>query len=205
MQVLLTGKRRLPGFEGEWKRVMLGDAFDERVETGRGDLKLLSISGSLGVVDRDSIEKRDSSNEDKSKYRRIAPGDIGYNTMRLWQGVASLSSLEGIVSPAYTIIVPRDSVDGLYMSYLFKTDFMINKFYAHSQGLVDDTKNCKYPHFAEIKAVIPSKMEQIHIAKVLNLSDQEILRLESHLAALKLQKKGLMQELLTGRSGFLKA
>ncbi len=206
MQVLLTGKRRLTGFSdgsengrGAWRTVRLGDVFEERVETGRGDLKLLSISGSLGVVDRDSMEKRDSSNEDKSKYRRIAPGDIGYNTMRLWQGVASLSTLEGIVSPAYTIIIPKDSIDGQYMSYLFKTESMINKFYMHSQGLVDDTRNCKYPHFAEIKVAIPPKKEQLQIAKVLNLSDQEIRLLETQLTSLKVQKKGLMQELLTGR------
>ena len=98
----------------------LGELFTERVEIGRTDLPLVAITGQNGVVPRDSLTKRDSSSEDKSKYLRIMPGDIGYNTMRMWQGVAGLSQIEGIVSPAYTILIPSKQIDGQFAAYLLR-------------------------------------------------------------------------------------
>ena len=103
MQRLLSAKLRLPGFSEPWKIHKLQELFTERNETNRTDLPLLSITGDRGVILQTESEKRDTSNDDKSKYKRIAKGDIGYNTMRMWQGRSALSGLEGIVSPAYTI------------------------------------------------------------------------------------------------------
>jgi type I restriction enzyme S subunit len=91
MQQLLSGARRFPGFTRPWHEHHLGDLFAERVEIGRSDLPLLSITADRGVVPRDHLDRRDTSNADKSQYLRIAPGDIGYNTMRMWQGVSALS------------------------------------------------------------------------------------------------------------------
>jgi len=96
MQNLLTGKKRLTGFIGEWKIVKLGRLFRERSESGHIYLPLISITGENGVVSRDTVGKKDTSSEDKSNYKRICPGDIGYNTMRMWQGVSGLSSLEAL-------------------------------------------------------------------------------------------------------------
>jgi type I restriction enzyme, S subunit len=199
MQQLLSGKKRFPGFEDEWKEVKLGDIFTERKETNRPDLKLLAITSKQGVIDRDNLEKRDTSNEDKSKYKRIAPGDIGYNTMRLWQGVAALSPVEGIISPAYTVVTPNEEIDGEYMSYLFKYPPMIHLFYRYSQGLVSDTWNCKFSHFSQIKIKIPGKAEQEKIASVFKAVDRELITYKQKLKALQTQKKGLMQQLLTGK------
>lgn len=199
MQKMLTGKLRFKEFEGEkWKEFKLGEVFSERLETGYINLKLIAITGKNGIVDRDDIDKADTSNEDKSKYKRILKGDIGYNTMRMWQGVSGYSNFEGIVSPAYTVIIPKKNVDGLYMSYLFKTKHMIYTFWRYSQGLVDDTLNCKYHNFALVKAYLPIKDEQQKIAHTLNKLDKENEILSKQLEALKEQKKGLMQKLLTG-------
>ena len=107
MQQLLTGKRRLPECREPWLKKKLGEVFCERKETNHPELPLLSVTGSRGVIPHSEIDRKDSSAEDKSKYKRIAPGDIGYNTMRMWQGVSALSCLEGIVSPAYTICVSQ--------------------------------------------------------------------------------------------------
>jgi len=74
MQQLFTGKKRLPGFDGEWKEFKLGELFSERVETNRQDLPLLAITGNRGVIPADEIERRDSSSADKSRYKRIAWG-----------------------------------------------------------------------------------------------------------------------------------
>jgi len=100
MAELLTGRRRVARFQTEWRSWHLGELFQERVENNRNDLPLLSITREEGVVPRNGLERKDTSSEDKSKYLRICPGDIGYNTMRMWQGVSALSRHEGIVSPA---------------------------------------------------------------------------------------------------------
>ena len=199
MQQLLTGKKRLPGFSGEWKEVKLGDIFDERNETNRDDLPLLSITGDKGVIYQSDSDKRDISNDDKSKYKRICPNDIGYNTMRMWQGRSALSELEGIVSPAYTIVTLRENVNVRFMAMLIQQPRVVYDFWTHSQGLVSDTLNCKYPDFCQVKVRIPTKEEQTAIASVLVKADKEIELAKDKLASLRSQKRGLMQQLLTGK------
>src|SRR5699024_1441801 len=109
MQQLLTGKKRFPEFEGEeWVEVKLGEVFTERKEKECSHLDLVAITTERGVIDRDKLDRKDTSSSNKDNYKRIAPGDIGYNTMRMWQGVSGYSELEGIVSPAYTIVTPID-------------------------------------------------------------------------------------------------
>lgn len=199
MQNLLTGKKRLKGFSGEWKIFHLGEMFTERNETRYYDLPLLSV-GSNGIYPQSDSIKKDTSNEDKSKYKRICPGDIGYNTMRMWQGRSALSQLEGIVSPAYTIVKPKKNADSLLFAYLFKMPKLTNLFWRNSQGLVDDTLNCKFKDFAIIKVSLPNtKGEQTAIAAVLQTADKEIQLLKMKSEKLKEQKKGLMQVLLTGK------
>jgi type I restriction enzyme S subunit len=198
MQQLLTGRKRLPGFEEKWKELTLGDLFDERTECNNHHLPLLAITGSRGVILASEIERKDSSAVDKSRYKRIAPGDIGYNTMRMWQGVSAVSKLEGIVSPAYTICIPTDTVDVRFMGYLFKFMPIVNLFRRYSQGLVDDTLNLKFHNFVQIKVRIPILREQRRICEILSTADGEIKDLAEKLSALEKQKRGLMQKLLTG-------
>ena len=199
MQQLLTGKKRLKGFEGKWKEVRLGEIFDERNESNRGDLPLLSITGDRGVIYQSESDKRDTSNDDKSKYKRICPNDIGYNTMRMWQGRSALSELEGIVSPAYTIVTPKETVDVRFMAMLIQQPKIVYAFWTHSQGLVSDTLNCKYPDFCQVKVTIPSKKEQTAIAELFYKIDKGIELAKQKLSSLQEQKKGLMQVLLTGK------
>lgn len=199
MQHLLTGKKRLPGFAEEWKVMHLGEMFTERLEIKHYNLPLLSI-GQNGVYPQGDSVKKDTSNNDKSKYKRICPNDIGYNTMRMWQGRSAISALEGIVSPAYTVVTPTENCDSVFFSYLFKTPKMTNLFWRNSQGLVDDTLNCKFKDFSLVKAILPQEREeQSAIAKVLQTADKEIELLKTKQDQQKLQKKGLMQVLLTGK------
>lgn len=199
MQQLLTGKKRLKGFSGEWITQELSAMFSERIEKNCRDLQLLAITGTKGVVPRTELDLKDNSSEDKSKYLRICAGDIGYNTMRMWQGVSAYSNYEGIVSPAYTILKPKNSVDAKYFAYLFKLPEIVFFFYRFSQGLVDDTRNLKYSNFKKIRVDFPRDVnEQSAIAKVLSTADNEIALLQKDLEQEKLKKKALMQLLLTG-------
>ncbi len=198
MHQLLEGKKRLPSFKDPWKEYYLKDLFSERKETNGGHLPLLAITGKQGIILASEIDRKDSSSEDKSRYKKITPGDIGYNTMRMWQGVSAVSDMEGIVSPAYTICKPKKRVDVIFMGHLFKMPSVVHLFWRFSQGLVNDTLNLKFHHFAQIKIKIPEIKEQIAIAKVLTTIDNEIKYLEKKMAAMEKQKRGLMQKLLTG-------
>lgn len=200
VQQLLTGRKRFSEFKENWETTKFEDIFEERVEMGREDLPLLSITADDGVVYQDETGRKDTSNEDKSKYRRICVGDIGYNTMRMWQGRSSLSDKDGIVSPAYTIIRSMEgAVLPQYAAYLFKLPNLIHVFYRHSQGLVSDTWNLKYKHFSQISWPIPKLLEQEKIAKTLSLVDAETDALLHQVEYLKKEKKALMQALLTGK------
>lgn len=199
MQQLLTGKKRLPGFKLEWSELALGELFYERKEAGIADLPLLSVTSEYGIISRDDVGRKDTSSADKSKYLRVCPGDIAYNTMRMWQGVSALSSLEGIVSPAYTVLTPKSRTDSRFTAYLFKLPEMVHRFYRHSQGLVSDTWNLKYQQFAKIKVVVPCVDEQTAIADVLAKEDELLACVDAQLQQLKSEKKALMQQLLTGK------
>lgn len=199
MQQLLTGRKRLPGFEGEWKTDKLGKLFAERAETRCEHMELLAITGTQGVIPRSWLDLKDNSSDDKSKYLHICIGDIGYNTMRMWQGVSAYSNYEGIVSPAYTILKPKEDICAKYFSYLFKLPEVVFLFYRFSQGLVDDTRNLKYENFKKINVTYPShSKEQEAIAQVLETADQEMDLLRQDIEQEKRKKKALMQLLLTG-------
>lgn len=199
MQQLLTGRKRLPGFNGTWKTDRLGKLFFERKETNCENLEMLAITGTQGIIPRKELDLKDNSSEDKSKYLRVCVGDIGYNTMRMWQGVSAYSNYEGIVSPAYTILKPSSSINAKYFAYIFKMPEIIFLFYRFSQGLVDDTRNLKYENFKKIKVCYPPDMkEQTAIAEVLSTADHEIDLLQQDIEQEKQKKKALMQLLLTG-------
>ena len=198
MQKLLSGAVRVG--DGEWIQVKLGTIFKERVEQHCEDLELLAITGKSGVIPRSQLDLKDNSSEDKSKYLKICQGDIGYNTMRMWQGVSAYSNYTGIVSPAYTVLIPSEKVNALFFAYLFKMPHMIFLFYRFSQGLVDDTRNLKYTNFKQITVYYPAdKSEQTKIAKLLSAQDREIELLQQQLTLEQQKKKALMQLVLTGK------
>lgn len=198
-QRLLTGRVRLNGYSGTWETKYLRELFVERNETENNHLPLLSITADKGVILQSESEKRDNSNEDKSKYKRICPNDIGYNTMRMWQGRSALSNIEGIVSPAYTVVTPNIGVNPLFIISIIQLPRTIYDFWSHSQGLVDDTLNCKFSNFSQVKVSIPTLKEQTEISTVLIIANKEIELAKTKLSSLINQKQGLMQQLLTGK------
>lgn len=179
--------------------IRLDDAFDERAETGHEGEALLAITGDRGVVSRDEIERRDTSAEDKRAYRLILPGDIGYNTMRMWQGVCGLSTLRGIVSPAYTVVTPRpEMMDGAFAAALFKAPHMIEWLRRYSQGIVDDTLNLKFEQFRQIRVRLPSLDTQRRVANAIHGIRAEAVVTARLAAKLRVQKQALMERLLFG-------
>ncbi|MBT9291812.1 restriction endonuclease subunit S [Prosthecodimorpha staleyi] len=191
-----------PTFHGRpntWREFELGDVFRERNQSGEEHDRLLSITMNGGVIDRDDVGRKDTSTDDKSKYKLILPGDIGYNTMRMWQGVSGLSTLRGIISPAYTVVTPIHArILGRYAAHLFKSRRMVFDFERYSQGLTSDTWNLKFPAFSKIRVFLPPIDDQEKQADLLDALTAEGVVIGKQLEALTRQKRGLMQKLLTG-------
>lgn len=173
----------------------IGEIFEERSEKGFSDLELLSVTLKDGVIKRSDIESKDNSNINKDNYKHVLPGDIVYNSMRMWQGASGVSEFEGIVSPAYTILKSNNNENSYYFAYYFKTHKMINQFKKYSQGLTSDTWNLKYPLISEISIKIHPFKEQEKIADFLSKVDNKIDSVEQQLEKTKEFKKYLLQQM----------
>lgn len=186
---------RFKGFQGEWKERKLGEVFSERVENNING-QLLSVTLNKGIIRASENGKLDNSNSDKSKYKVVNINDIAYNSMRMWQGASGCSKYEGIVSPAYTVITPKEDIDSSFFSYLFKTDIAINKFRLHSQGLTSDNWNLKYPAFSKIDVYCPLDIsEQRAIASYFTALDAQITLHRERLEKLKQIKAACLEKM----------
>ncbi|PEL19434.1 type I restriction endonuclease subunit S [Bacillus wiedmannii] len=183
---------RYQEFTEAWEQCKLGDCFSERNErTSEGEL--ISVTINSGVVKTSSLNRKDSSSEDKSKYKKVEIGDIAYNSMRMWQGASGVSNYAGIVSPAYTVIIPNSGICSLFFSYQFKLTEMIRVFQINSQGLTSDTWNLKYPLLKDIKVLVPTYEEQIKIGSFFKQLDETIDLHHRKYEKLKQIKKALLQ------------
>ena len=123
-------------------------------------------------------------------------GDIAYNSMRMWQGASGSSEYEGIVSPAYTVVKPKDGMEPLFFAYMFKKPDITHIFEINSQGLTSDTWNLKYPAFSKIKVRVPvDVLEQKKIAEYLVEMDKIIESYERELDLIIKIKKGCLQKM----------
>ena len=153
-----------------------------------------------GVMPRSEIEGKDNSSEDKSNYKVVCKGDMVYNSMRMWQGANGVSDYDGIVSPAYTVLMPTEEIDNQYFAALFKTSNLINEFRKNSQGLTSDTWNLKYPQTCAIRLSIPSLQEQHKISAFIGALEERIGKQRQLVDALKKYKRGLQNRFFFKRS-----
>lgn len=145
--------------------------FDERKEINHPDMELLSVTINRGVIKQEEItEKKDSSNEDKSKYKLVRKDDLAYNKMRMWQGAIGRSEYEGIVSPAYIILSPRDKFYSRYYHYLYRTEAFITEANRHSYGLCLDMNSLRYEDFKTIYSPVPPRHE---VERIVTFLDQK--------------------------------
>ena len=193
-------KLRFPGFDEPYKQCRIGDIYTERSQRGASDMELLSVTMNDGVMPRSEIEGKDNSSEDKSNYKVVFAGDMVYNSMRMWQGANGISSYNGIVSPAYTVLMPKIPISNGYFSALFKSPNLINEFRKNSQGMTSDTWNLKYPQIETIKVCIPYLSEQEYIADMLSILEKRIAKQKILVDSLKKYKRGVVAHILSGKS-----
>ncbi|QVI33971.1 restriction endonuclease subunit S [Lacticaseibacillus chiayiensis] len=194
LQYLFDQSLRFSGYSVPWEKHKLGDVLGERKTRG-SDLPLLSVTINNGVIRAEENGRKNNSSSDLSNYKVVRVGDIPYNSMRMWQGASGYSYFEGIVSPAYTVLVPKNQNDGLFWSYCLKRGDMLSLFTRFSQGLTSDTWNLKYPQLSAIQVKAPRKPEQVQISDMLRKIDYLITATQSKLFGYQQLKKSLLQRL----------
>lgn len=202
MQELLTGKTRLPGFTQPWKEVKLGSVLESisRRNKNLNTTRVLSVTNSRGFVLPEEQFARVVASEDLSNYKIVKKGEFAYNPSRL--NVGSIDRLDnftdGVLSPMYVIFKCNEQLLSDYMKHWITTTEFNSKVRNSAQGSVRETVDFKT--LSTIKIRLPSDItEQQAIADVLSTADDEINLLNQKLKAIKEQKKGLMQQLLTGQ------
>ncbi len=192
---LRTYEPRSPHF----RDVELGTIFFPRRERGRENLPVMAVTMRDGLQLRDPTERRVESRLTAQQHLLAKKGDIAYNMMRMWQGACGLAREDCLLSPAYVVLEPR-GIDSAFAYRLFKSPSTIKLFHNRSRGLTDDRLRLYYHDFSTIPVRIPrSVKEQARIAAILDAHDGRIEAEETQLLKLKLQKQGLMHDLLSGR------
>ena len=165
-------------------------------------MELLSVTMNDGVMLRSEIEGKDNSSEDKSNYKVVLTGDMVYNSMRMWQGANGISPCDGIVSPAYTVLMPKIPISNGYFAAFFKSPNLINEFRKNSQGMTSDTWNLKYPQIETIKVCIPALSEQNRVADMLRTLERRIAKQAQLVDNLKKYKRGVTRAIFSKELSF---
>ena len=202
MQQLLTGQRRLPGYIDEWNHVRIGDVAHEVSERNHaGDsIPVLSCTKYDGLVDSLEYFGKRVFSENTDNYKVVRRSEFAYATNHIEEGSIGLlrHAEAGLVSPMYTVFCTNGQVNPDYLYRVLKTETFRQVFASFTSASVNRRGSLRWKQFATISLELPSIQEQRRINDVMALLDLEIDLLRKELEALKKQKKGLMQKLLTG-------
>lgn len=199
MQELLSGKKRLDGFSDKWETIR-GNQLFENISNKKhnGEFEVLSATQEKGVIPRSEIgidikyDKKSLTN-----YKKIEIGDF-IISLRSFQGGIEYSNYQGLVSAAYTVLRENLPISKKFYREYMKTENFINRLNSIIYG-IRDGKQISYKEFGTLKFFYPPLIEQEAISKILIVTDEEIGEKKLYLDKLKEQKKGLMQQLLTGQ------
>jgi type I restriction enzyme S subunit len=206
MQELLTGKRRLPGFSGQWETKRLGDIallrngypFKSDTYAVLGSFKVVTIAnvqdGRMEMAECNSLEILP---RDLQVHHQLSVGDLLISMTGNVGRVCRVSHPNCLLNQRVGLVVPLStSVEFLYnlLSQRFFLAAMARKAKGGAQG------NLSKGDILEFEITIPNSLnEQQSIATVLSDMDTEIESLESKLGKAREIKQGMMQELLTGK------
>ena len=187
---------RLDGFEGEWKIKRADEIFKSVSEKNRALLPVLSASQIDGMVLRDEIGidiKYDEAT--LNNYKVVKPGQFVIH-LRSFQGGFALSKLEGITSPAYTIIDfidKKNHLSGFWNSILTSKEF-IKRLETVTYG-IRDGKSISFKDFSSLKFIFPNLEEQQAIGKYFTNLDNLITSYQEKISQLETLKKKLLQDM----------
>ena len=209
MQQLLTGKKRLKGFCGEWKNIKLGNIAERITRKNEEDNKnVVTISAQRGFVVQTDFFNKSVASETLDNYFLVHKDEFCYNKSYSngypMGAIKRLKSFDkAVVTTLYICFKlkekPQTNIDffeqycesGLLNKELVKV--------ANEGGRAHGLLNVTPADFFNMYMSVPSIEEQAAIASVLVNVDQEIELANKKLARLQEEKRGLMQVLLTGK------
>lgn len=205
MQRLLSGKQRLPGFDGEWKEVRLSEVLHEHGRKSTGSEEVHSVSVHKGLINQIEHLGRSFAAADTSNYNLVQPGDIVYTkspTGDFPYGIIKQSRLSknAIVSPLYGVFTPMTVHLGLMLDCFFESPVNTGNYLQPIiQKGAKNTINITNKTFLSNRLLLPlCPDEQKAIASVFTCLEDDIVALERKLAALRKQKRFLLNNMVTG-------
>jgi type I restriction enzyme S subunit len=203
MQQLLTGKKRLKGFDKEWRTISIRDIAKEVSIRNKNNEQIIVLSCTKykGLVPSLEYFGKRIFAEDLSAYKIVPKGHFAYATNHIEEGSIGYQNLyeKGLISPMYTVFKTDSSINDKFFFSLLKSHKLIHYYNSRMEGSIDRRGGLRWESFSGIKINIPSNEEQTAIANILSTSDKEIEIANTKLDKLREQKKGLMQQLLTGK------
>jgi len=208
MQELLTGKKRLPGFSGEWEVKRLGELTDIRSggtpsttqpQFWDGDIPWCTptdITGLNGFKYLGDTSRKISSLGLKSSSAEMIPVNSIVMTSRATIGECAINTVSVSTNQGFKNFVPFDQIDAEFLYYLLIMQKQAFISLCGGSTFLEIGKT----QLAVFEVTLPAtKGEQTAIAAILSDMDVEIAALEAKLAKARSLKQGMMQELLTGR------
>lgn len=211
MQRLLTGCTRLPGFTTPWQKVKLGEIGEFDKGVGVPKEKIVS-EGCKAITYGEIYTKYDYVIKDFASYidsdtaqtsKQISSGAIlfagsGETLEDIGKCVAFIDNDKAYAGGDIIIFNPSIEVDSLVLSHILNSPVAIAQKRRYGQG--HSVVHIYQKDLARIELELPSLSAQKAIAEVLTTADNEIATHRKKLDALRLQKRGLMQQLLTGKT-----
>lgn len=206
MQQLLTGKMRFPGFTDEWKEVKLGEVFTikrggsprpikEYLTDDPKGLNWIKIGDTKGVTKYIYNVAEKIKSEGLNKTVEVFEDDfILSNSMSF--GKPYIMKTRGCIHDGWLVLRRNTELNIDFMYYLLGSHVVYGKLTSMAAG--STVKNLNKEIVSSVKVKIPSLEEQLSISTMLSILDKEIEKLNKELNALKEQKRGLMQKLLSG-------
>ena len=186
----------------DWELLKIGMIANEVSKKNKQtDLTVLSCSKYDGFVDSLAYFGKQVFSNDTSNYKVIKKGQFGYPSNHIEEGsIGLLNHCEiGIVSPIYVVFeVNKEKVYPAYLFKLLKTKIFQHVFKVTTSSSVNRRGSLRWKDFSKIKIPLPPLEEQKEISETLNIAQKEIIILKQLAEKYKLQKRGLMQKLLTG-------
>ena len=207
MQQLLTGKKRLPGFSGEWKKVKLSKITTPiKRKVDNKYYEVLSITAGVGFVNQAEKFGKEIAGEQYSHYTLLFKTEFSYNkgnSKKYPQGcIYPLEDREKAAVPNVFISFGLNPSLCWFKFYKFLFESgALNKqlFSVINSGVRNDgLLNINSDDFFNCIILVPEYNEQTAIAEILSTADKEIELLKKDIEQEKLKKKSLMQLLLTG-------
>lgn len=194
----------IPDIPKHWKLKKAKVLFKEVVDTGYGnELPLLSITNKDGVVLQSETGRKRRMSEDASGYKRIKPGDIGYNLMNAFIGSLGVSEYDGLISPAYAVCRPIVKMCSKYYQYVYRTPQFLQEFDNNSYGIMIERNRLYFDSFKQIMAPVPPYEEQIEIVEYLEKRlaeiDEMISSIQKEISLVEELKVKLVSDVVTGQ------